>query len=80
MDVAKNYRPISLLSILSKRLVYRELLSFCIEHNVIHNFQDGFLPGRSCTINLLHHPLDSGDARNNWLGGQGAELIMRQTT
>jgi hypothetical protein len=51
-----NYRPISLLSIVSKileRFVHSELLSKCNELNILPASQHGFLPGRSCLTNLL---------------------------
>ena len=64
-----SYRPISLLSIVSKvfgRLVKKLLLSFCVEHKVIPDEQFGFLPGRSTIWQLLQileewqDALDSG--------------------
>ena len=50
----ENYRPISLLSIVSKVLERRVFLN--IEHHLWHltnKFQHGFLQGRSCVTNLL---------------------------
>ena len=51
-----SYRPISLLSIVSKvlgRLVKRQLLSFFLGNHVIPDEQFGFLPGRSTSWQLL---------------------------
>ena len=51
-----SYRPISLLSIVSKvfgRLVKRQLLSFFLGNHVIPDEQFGFLPGRSTLWHLL---------------------------
>ena len=51
-----NYRPISLLSILSKileRFISKDVISQCHELGVLHETQHGFLPGRSCVTNLL---------------------------
>ena len=50
----ENYRPISLLSLVSKtleRCILKRLLSRVIHH--IHKNQHGFLPGKSCTTQLL---------------------------
>ena len=53
-EQTENYRPISLLPIVSK------VLERCIFNNIrdhlfqrIHINQDGFLPGKSCVTNLL---------------------------
>ena len=51
-----SYRPISLLSCISKvfgRLVKAQLLEFCMAENVIPDCQFGFLPGRSTVWQLL---------------------------
>lgn len=53
---AANYRPISLVSILSKileRIIAENLRPFLIDHNVIQAEQFGFMPQRSTTANLL---------------------------
>ena len=50
----ENYRPISLLSLVSKileRCVLKRLLAIINPH--IHKSQHGFLPGKSCTTQLL---------------------------
>jgi hypothetical protein len=54
--LANNYRPVSLLSILSKileRFVFKDLITQCTQSHVLHTSQHGFLPGRSCITNLL---------------------------
>ena len=51
-----NYRPISLTCIIVKMFesILREhLLDHLIRNNLLSNSQHGFLPGRSCTTNLL---------------------------
>ena len=56
-----NYRPISLLSILSKVLekhIYSLIVDFLAEHHLLSDAQWGFLPGRSTVSALLstvHH-------------------------
>ena len=67
--VISNFRPISLLSTISKvfeRSVYKYLLNHLLDYKILTPFQSGFLPGDS-TINqltyLYHsfcHALDSG--------------------
>lgn len=55
LDV-RNYRPISLTSILCKimeKLIARELTEFFNSHDIIPKQQHGFMPGRSTTSNLL---------------------------
>ena len=51
-----NYRPISLLSVISKILekhVHSILYSFCLDHNLVSPYQFGFLPNRSTSSALL---------------------------
>ena len=51
-----NYRPISLLCIISKvleRLVYDKLSAFIMKHNIIHDSQFGFLQHRPAIQQLL---------------------------
>ena len=50
-----NYRPISLLSTVSKvleKIVHKYLFNFFRDNNVITAFQSGFVPGDS-TVNQL---------------------------
>ena len=52
-----NYRPISLLSLISKLLekhIHTLLYDFCISNNLISPFQFGFLPYRSTISALLY--------------------------
>jgi hypothetical protein len=65
---ANNYRPISLLPVISKvleRCLYNKIIDFLIPK--ITNFQHGFLKNRSTTTQLLHvlsninNILDKGD-------------------
>ena len=52
-----NFRPISLLSLVSKLLekhVHSILLDFCFSQNLISPYQFGFLPSRSTTTALLY--------------------------
>jgi hypothetical protein len=53
---AKNYRPISLLSVASKileRFIQQDLANKCTDLNIIPASQHGFVPRRSCLSNLL---------------------------
>ena len=53
-SLVENYRPISLTCLVMKvfeRSISKELLSACIDR--IHPSQHGFLPGRSCTTQLI---------------------------
>ena len=55
---ASNYRPISLTSILCKvmeSLVKDNMLDHLLKTDVIFPSQHGFMPGRSCTTNLLEY-------------------------
>ena len=52
----KNYRPISLLPIISKifeRLIYNKIFNFFAEKNLISPNQSGFWPRDSCVNQLL---------------------------
>lgn len=54
-DVTNNYRPISLLCVVSKlfeRVVFKKLYNFIHEHKLLTKFQSGFIPGDS-TVNQL---------------------------
>ena len=56
-----NYRPVSLLCIISKILekaVYVQLEKYFIENNILYEFQSGFRKSYStdtCLINLIDH-------------------------
>ena len=58
-----NYRPISLLSIVSKPLekhIHKHLLQYLDEFSLLHQFQSGYRPKHSCQTALLH-------MTNKWL-------------
>ena len=51
-----NYRPISLLSILSKPLerhIHKHMYKYLIENNLLNSSQSGFRPGHSCHTALI---------------------------
>ena len=55
-SAVNNYRPVSLTCILCKlmeKLVREVILNHLIENNIITQHQHGFVPGRSCTTQLL---------------------------
>ena len=55
-QLVKNYRPISLLPICSKifeKLIFNSLYSYLSSNNLITKNQSGFVPGDSCTNQLL---------------------------
>ena len=57
-NIAVNYRPISLTSIVCKILesiIKEHILSHLINENLITKNQYGFIPGRSTTTQLLHY-------------------------
>ena len=54
--VTSNYRPVSLLSILSKvfeKIVFRHMYNYFRDHFMISIWQAGFLPGSSTVMQLL---------------------------
>ena len=68
-NFAKNYRPISLLSVFDKiieKLVYIRVQSFLSKHNVLHKYQYGFRTNFSTThalldvLNYIYTALDEG--------------------
>ncbi len=53
-----NYRPISILSIVSKileRAVYNKLESFLVKNNILYEYQSGVRGTDSCLIHLTDH-------------------------
>ena len=51
-----NYRPISLLSVVSKvfeRIIYKRMMEHLLEHNLLYKYQSGFLKGHSTEHQLL---------------------------
>ena len=68
-NFAKNYRPISLLSVFDKiieKLVYKRVQSFLNKHNVLYKYQYGFRTNFSTThalldvLNYIYTALDEG--------------------
>ena len=68
-NFAKNYRPISLLSVFDKiieKLVYKRVQSFLSKHNVLYKYQYGFRTNFSTThallyvLNYIYTALDEG--------------------
>ena len=68
-NFAKNYRPISLLSVFEEiieKLVYKRVQSFLGKHNVLYKYQYGFRTNFSLThallnvLNYIHTALDEG--------------------
>ena len=56
-NIVGNYRPVSLTSIFGKlmeTIVKDHLISHLISNNLLSTYQFGFVPGRSCTTQLLH--------------------------
>lgn len=56
-DDTNNYRPISILPVISKLLekhVHDSLMSFLTAHKLLHSTQSGFRPNHSCETALLH--------------------------
>ena len=67
-EIVDNYRPISLLSLVSKileRIVHNHLLSHILKHNLISDRQFGFRPGSSTQEAILlasrkwHHIMEN---------------------
>ena len=55
-QLVKNYRPISLLPICGKifeKLIFNSLYSYLSSNGLITKNQSGFIPGDSCTNQLL---------------------------
>ena len=68
-NFAKNYRPISLLSVFDKiieKLVYKRVQSFLSKHNILYKYQYGFRTNFSTThtlldvLNYIYTALDEG--------------------
>lgn len=63
-----NYRPISLLPVVSKlmeSIISETMMDFLLEQHIIPKQQQGFIPGRSTLTNLLHCVNDWTSFLNN---------------
>jgi hypothetical protein len=55
-SIPSNYRPVSLLSCLSKimeRIIFKHVYNFFHMNNLLYKYQAGFLPGHSTVFQLL---------------------------
>ena len=55
-EIASNYRPISLTSIVCKvmeSIIKDDILAYMVSNKLLTNLQHGFVPGKSCQSNLL---------------------------
>ena len=55
-EIMKNYRPVSLLPVLSKileRIVYNRLFEYLVKHKILHTSQYGFQTNLSCQLAIL---------------------------
>ena len=65
-----NYRPISLLPIISKileKVVHKQIYSYLCKYNILSSDQFGFRPGKSTVnamVNFMHYLYNSLDNRN----------------
>ena len=53
---SKNYRPVSLTSVICKlleRLIKDHMVDFLFRHKLLNSSQHGFLKARSCLTNML---------------------------
>lgn len=63
-----NYRPISILSNISKiyeKVVYRRIYKFVEKHNILHTMQNGFVQGRSTARAVYQAMMDIYDGIND---------------
>ena len=75
-DNTTNYRPISVLPVLSKLLekhVHGSLMTFLISHNALHSTQSGFRLNHSCETALLQMINEFHEGINN---GQIIGMVM----
>ena len=64
-NLASNYRPISLLSVVGKlfeRIVHKYIHNFLLDNNLFYKYQGGFLPNNSTVYQLLeiYHSIVTG--------------------
>lgn len=70
----ENYRPISLLSAVSKileKIVFNKITHFLCQFNILNNFQHGFRKGRntcSAILNFINRLYDNLDVNNKCIG------------
>ena len=79
-----NYRPISLLPILSKsfeKIIFESLYSYFIKNNLLVNCQTGFIKGDSCVSQLVSitHTIHKNLDANPSLDTKGIFLDMSKT-
>ena len=80
-SLPSDYRPISLLPIISKLLerhVFNILLDICLDNNLISDFQFGFLPNRSTTSALLYATHFISSSLNSHLSVCGIFLDLKK--
>ena len=66
--IPANYRPISLLPIISKlleKVIGKQLLDYLETNKIIHKHQYGFQPNKSTTHPMVHLLNEIGTAKNN---------------
>jgi hypothetical protein len=59
--IPANYRPVSLTSVpckIMERMIRDIIMKYLLDNDLVHHSQHGFMPGKSCTTNLLE-TLDS---------------------
>ena len=74
-SAAKNYRPISLTSVVSKvmeRIVRQHLYDHLSTNCLVSNVQHGFRPGRSCESQLL----DAVHVWNKWIDNRKSVDVL----
>ena len=67
-EIMKNYRPVSLLPVISKvleRIVYNRLFEYLVKHKLLHTSQYGFQPGLSTELAILELQDRLNSALNN---------------
>lgn len=70
-SVATNYRPVSLLSCVSKimeRIIFKHVYNYFIKNNLFYKYQAGFLPGHSTLYQLLetYHSIVKAIDDSSW--------------
>lgn len=70
-SVATNYRPVSLLSCVSKimeRIIFKHVYNYFIKNNLFYKYQAGFLHGHSTLYQLLetYHSIVKAIDDSSW--------------